>query len=73
MQNSSESQKQLEVSIAALRKETEKQVNKCTREKDGKVEIFQQQITELEIQLRESSDQVKQKEHEMMKERAIKD
>jgi len=58
--------------VLALKKETEKAIQKGLKEKDERIEQLTQQVAQLEGQWREANDQVKQKDHEIIKENAIK-
>ncbi len=73
LQQSQDQTRNLELTLGILKRDADTRLNTQTKEKDGKVELQLQQIFELEQQLREANEQLKQKEHEYKKERALKD
>ena len=73
LQQAQDQVKQMELSLTSIKKETEMQHSAKVKERDGRVEEFQNQMNAKEIMLRETIDNLKKNENEFKKERAIKD
>lgn len=65
--------KLMEQAVSLLKKENEKLASMQAKESTGKSEQHQQQVVDLETSVREAMDLLKQKDHEMRKDTAIKD
>ena len=63
----------MELSLSSIRKENDKHNSAYAKERDGRVEEFQNIINEKESMLKETIENLKNKENEFKKERAIKD
>ena len=63
----------MENALQSVRKENEKHYSIQTKEKDTRVEQFVQQIQDLESQLKEAQESLKNNLNEYKKERAVKD
>ena len=73
LQQAQDQCRNLELTLGILKRETESRISNQSKEKDGRFEQYSQQVQDLEQQLREANDIVKQKDHEYKKEKALKD
>ena len=70
--NAQENVKSTELAVFAIKKESEKIMQRNLKEKDQKIEVLQKTVSEMEEKVKEATDLAKARENEKIKDAAIK-